>query len=350
MVSGGVPFRGDTQTDVVVEILSKPLPTIKNLSTAIPADLVRIIDRALAKDAEDRYPTVGELLADLKDIKSRLDFESHQGQIAGAALPELPDAQDDVVTKTMSTAGQTAPTRPFPAHATNPGAAARGLRRFLMPALITLIVAAGVVGGYMWMYRSADPASTALQPVAANRTRTLAYSLTVQSYSEGRYKDPFTLSGEMLFRNRDRIRLNIQSQQTGHLYILNQGPDTDGLKQFNILFPTPTTNSGSATLAANQKIQIPRQSWFELDTKEGTEQVVLVWSEDLLPELEAAKRFANAEDKGRIKDAELNAGIDLLLQKYQSNKANVERDDGKKESRISGNASVVMHTIKLEHH
>jgi hypothetical protein len=40
----------------------------------------------------------------------------------------------------------------------------------------------------------------------------------------------------------------------------------------------------------------------------------------------------------------------VLLQKYQSNKAIVERDDDKKESRISGNTDIVTHTIKLEHH
>jgi hypothetical protein len=155
----------------------------------------------------------------------------------------------------------------------------------------------------------------------------------------------------MLFRNRDRIRLNIKTSQTGELYILNQGPDAaGGGKQFNILFPTPTTNNGSASLAANQVIQIPQQSWFELDNKEGTEKVMLVWSENAIPELESAKRFANAEDRGRIKDPELNSAIDLMLEKYRDRPANVERDDGKKESRVSGNTDVVTHTIKLEHH
>jgi hypothetical protein len=132
---------------------------------------------------------------------------------------------------------------------------------------------------------------------------------------------------------------------------LNQGPAAENdLTEFNILFPTPTTNNGSASLSADQEIQIPHQSWFELDNKEGTEQVLLVWSENSIPELESAKRFANAEDRGRIKDAELNAAIDVLLRKYQSSKATVERDDGKKETRISGNTDIVTHTIKLEHH
>jgi hypothetical protein len=179
----------------------------------------------------------------------------------------------------------------------------------------------------------------------------LTYSLTVQSYTDGRYKDPFRLSGEMLFRNRDRIRINVKSPQAGHLYILNQGPQGDrGEPSYNILFPSSTTNDGSALLAADQQIQIPQQSWFELDAKEGTELVWLVWSESAIPELESAKRFANAEDRGRIKDAELGRSIDSLLQDQQQAKGNIERDDDKKETQISGNTDIVSHIIKLEHH
>jgi len=281
-------------------------------------------------------------------------------QTAGNAPAERSVIPTESGTKIIPTVGQPAATRSNPIHATNPVADAAGSRRFLLPALITLLVAAVMIGGYFWASKNTDQAAPlATSPVSPNvptnvgtaAARTLAYSLSVQSYSDGRYKSPFVLSGEMLFRNRDRVRLNIKSLQTGELYILNQGPNSgSGLKQFNILFPTPTTNNGSASLIADQEIQIPQQSWFELDNKEGTEQVLLVWSDRSIPELESAKRFANPKDRGRIKEAELNAAIDSLLQKNPPHKANVERDDEKKESRISGNTDIVTHTIKLEHH
>ena len=355
MLSGSVPFRGDTQTDVLVEILSKPVPSIGDLPAATPADLLRIIDQTLAKDASHRYQTIGELYTDLKDFSSRLDFESRAGRTAESAGRVLPDAQPDAVTRMMSAGAQSAATQPTLVQATSTVTVSNSFGKFILPALITLIAAAAI-GGYLWTNRNAVSTVAPIPPntpatVAAGPARTLAYSLTVQSYSDGQYKNPFVLSGEMLFRNRDRIRLNIKTRQTGQLYILNQGPDADnGRKQFNILFPTPTTNNGSASLAAEREIQIPQQSWFELDNKEGTEQVLLVWSENPIPELEAAKQFANAEDRGRIKDAELNSAIDLMLQKFRTQPANVERDDGKKESRISGNTDIVTHTIKLEHH
>ena len=76
----------------------------------------------------------------------------------------------------------------------------------------------------------------------------------------------------------------------------------------------------------------------------------LVWSANALPELESAKRFANPDDRGRIKDTELTVSIASLLQRHQSAKAAVERDDNNKESAITANADIVAHLIKLEHH
>src|SRR6476661_4782580 len=58
MCSGHVPFGGDTQTDVLVEILSKPFPPLTSAATTIPADMSRIIDRALAKNTDERYQSV----------------------------------------------------------------------------------------------------------------------------------------------------------------------------------------------------------------------------------------------------------------------------------------------------
>jgi hypothetical protein len=116
------------------------------------------------------------------------------------------------------------------------------------------------------------------------------------------------------------------------------------------LFPSPTTNGGAARLPADQEIQIPHQSWFELDAKEGTELVWLVWSENAVSELESAKRFANPSDRGKIKDAALIEFIESLLRKYQSNKENVARDDDRKESQITANTDILAHIIKLEHH
>ncbi len=357
MATGKRPFSGPTQTDILVAILNQPVPMIDQLIDA-PAELKRIIDKTLAKNVDERYRNIEDLSSDLKRVHHRLEFEA-----------ELKLTRGDAHTTDKQSEARERATRMIPAVATGAvehvearsTTAAGKPRSYAIALTAVLIAVAVIIGAVVWKTAEPDTAAEqktqqesappAVSSPAAQPSRVLNYSLTVQSFTDGRYKEPFTLSGEMLFRNRDRIRLNIKSRQGGYLYILNQGPKSEnGEAAYNILFPTPTTNAGAAQLSAGQEIQIPGQSWFELDAKEGTELVWLVWSANALPKLESAKRFANPEDKGRIDDKELIKRIELMLQQHQSTKAAVARDDDKKESQIAGNADTIAHLIKLEHH
>ncbi len=359
MATGTLPFAGPTQTDILVAILNQSVPMIDQLIDA-PAELKRIIDKTLAKNVDERYQSIEELASDLKRFHHRLEFEAELKLTHGDAhTTDKQSEARETATRMMPAVG-TGVIEPRSVDAGSP-TAARMPRTYAIALIAGFLAVAGIIGAVVW--RSAGPDMAAEQktlqesvPPAvpgppAQPSRVLNYSLTVQSFTDGRYKEPFTLSGEMLFRNRDRIRLNIKSPQSGYLYILNQGPKSEtGEAAHNILFPSPTTNAGAAQLSAGQEIQIPQQSWFELDAKEGTELVWLVWSANAVPELESAKRFANPQDRGRINDKELSTRIEFMLQQHQSTKAAVARDDDKKESQITGNADTVTHLIKLEHH
>lgn len=362
MAAGKLPFTGPTQTDILVAILNQPVPMIDKFIDDAPAELERIIEKALAKNADERYRNIEDLASDLKRVHHRLEFEAELKLTHGDAHTTGKDGEArQTATRMLPAIGTEAIQRPSvsPAAAASSASAAKP-RAYAIAAIAVLVMLTGIVGAVVWRSAGSDSeprqqtqqetVPPAVTDPASPPSRILTYSLTVQSFTDGRYKDPFTLSGEMLFRNRDRIRLNIKSPQTGHLYILNQGPKGEAGATYNILFPSSTANAGNARLSAGQEIRIPGQSWFELDAKEGTELVWLVWSVDPLPELESAKRFANPDDRGRIKDEQLVSSIETLLQQNQSSKASVARDDDKKESLISGNADIVAHLIKLEHH
>jgi serine/threonine protein kinase len=69
MVTGKMPFQGDSTLSVIHAILNeKPQPLI-GLGSGIPIDLVSIINKALAKKPTDRYESAAVLRADLKKIK-----------------------------------------------------------------------------------------------------------------------------------------------------------------------------------------------------------------------------------------------------------------------------------------
>ena len=70
MATGAVPFRGDTTGVIFDGILNRaPLPALR-LNPAMPADLERIIDRALEKDPELRYQHASEMRSELLRLTS----------------------------------------------------------------------------------------------------------------------------------------------------------------------------------------------------------------------------------------------------------------------------------------
>jgi serine/threonine protein kinase/Tol biopolymer transport system component len=83
MLAGRTPFEGATPNDVIASILSKEPQRITRYANEIPDALEWVVTKALVKDKSGRYQTAAELLADLKRLKQRLDFET-LGTAAGA--------------------------------------------------------------------------------------------------------------------------------------------------------------------------------------------------------------------------------------------------------------------------
>jgi eukaryotic-like serine/threonine-protein kinase len=77
MVAGRLPFEGSTLSEVVASILNEkePLPLVR-YSRESPAELERIVSKALRKEREHRYQTTKDLLLDLQSLKQQLDFEA----------------------------------------------------------------------------------------------------------------------------------------------------------------------------------------------------------------------------------------------------------------------------------
>lgn len=80
MVTGRVPFAGQTMTDVLASILMLEPPSLSQSAPETPLELQRIVHNTLRKDREERYQTARELLNDLKDLKQRLEFEIELGR------------------------------------------------------------------------------------------------------------------------------------------------------------------------------------------------------------------------------------------------------------------------------
>jgi serine/threonine-protein kinase len=82
MLTGKNPFQRDTAAATIFAILNEPPRTFDNMPDAIPLDLLRVIYRALSKEPATRYQSCREMVADLKEVRSRLDPAATLAQTA----------------------------------------------------------------------------------------------------------------------------------------------------------------------------------------------------------------------------------------------------------------------------
>lgn len=79
LLTSALPFDGDNAASTLLKIVHEPPPPLKNFLSDYPPELDAILERALAKDRANRYPSADQLALDLGQVQAQLK----QNLIAG---------------------------------------------------------------------------------------------------------------------------------------------------------------------------------------------------------------------------------------------------------------------------
>jgi tRNA A-37 threonylcarbamoyl transferase component Bud32/tetratricopeptide (TPR) repeat protein len=160
MATGRQAFSGQTSGLVFDGILHKAPVAPVRLNPEVPAELERIINRALEKDRRLRYQTAADLRAELQRLKRDSDSRSSAPGSAGVS-PAGPDLAE------RSPTGETPALQPGPAGET-PALPGRRLARLgVAVAAAVVVVLAAALGWWLWRGPAPRPAPPAARKAVA---------------------------------------------------------------------------------------------------------------------------------------------------------------------------------------
>lgn len=222
----------------------------------------------------------------------------------------------------------------------------------LVVMLVFLVVLIGVFA-VLWIMKQggqiaekANPGSSTPAETPPLPTRSFIYSLTVQRMRNRKpFQNDFQSTGQDVFDSGDKFKLNILSPNSGYVYVFNEGTPEPNRSSFTIIYPTPGTNEGSASVGAEQWA---RTNWNTFGGPPGTENLWLVWSTTPVPQLESAKKEA-FHNEGKLSGPDRDAVKTFLNTKQEESKSKISRDKITQQTTVRGVGDVVVRMLPLEH-
>ncbi len=221
MATGDLPFHGESSAMICEAIVNRAPVAVVRLNHDVPAELERIINKAMEKDRELRYQVASEMRADLKRLKR--ETESRQGVPASSGTVAVAQERGPKVTEPPASQPPSPASGSSPALAPSPSSSAvkvaevpvagRKLWKVLVPAAV--VVAVLIAGGLYWRSRSATSATKAT-PLTEKDTVVLA--------------DFINSTGDQVFDGTLKQALAVELEQSPFLNILSDRKVGETLK------------------------------------------------------------------------------------------------------------------------
>ena len=174
------------------------------------------------------------------------------------------------------------------------------------------------------------------------------YFLDVQKMRDGKpFDQPFESSGREIFENGYKFRMNFRSADEGYFYFFNEGKDTNGQVNYNILHPIPIPGKDQALSEKNKIIQT---EWNIFGGTAEMEKVWLIWTKNKQELLEGAVKEA-FNQMGRVADSKKKEELRKFIAENNQQKLNseLEKGDSTKRIKLTGESDIIVYLIELEH-
>jgi hypothetical protein len=322
-----------------------------DLRPRLPEAAQAIILNGLAFDPTQRREGArmfgDELARSLVNAAGTVSAEKSPVAIPRNAAPTLVSTPAPVPQSQMA-ANQLEPSSPLPLGAVAPKAKSNKKKWLVFAVCVVFLIASGIATYSIVSRRDLLFAKEAnARSGSSSPHRSLTYSLTVQKMRDGLpYKEPFESSGQEIFENGYKFRLNVSSRQAGYLYVFNEGAQEKDGTGFTIIYPTIATQEGSARVEQNQDIQT---NWNTFAGETGTERFWIAWSAAPVTELEIARYEALKNKEGALTDSAAVRNLKDFLVRRSDPQPETTKDTAKQRTSVRANGDLLVKLVELEH-
>ena len=330
MLTGRRPFNPNSAPQLLEMhregIRVKPIDLRTNLSSEAQA----IILRALSFEREARYQSAAEFGDSLaRALLNEAETAPRPNVLHDVSAETLKPASSDTVREPRFRLGK--------------------LQLAVLGVFLVVLIAILVV---LWIFKqptSADIDQKSFPPATASpqpTTRSFIFSLKVQRIrNKMAFQAPFQSDGQDVFDGGDRFQLHVKSPNPGYVYVFNEGTPERGASSFSIIYPTPATNEGSASVGGEQWV---RTNWNTFKGEPGMENLWIAWSAAAVPQLESGKAEA-FKNNGRLTGPTLDSVKEFLTAKKTESNAKITRDKTTQQTTVRGVGDVVVRMVELQH-